>query len=136
MPMSPPQDAGSIRKAIHSDSAPVALGPYSQAVQVGDLLFMSGQIPLTPRGEIVEGGIEAQTHQVLKNLAAVVAAAGGSLGDIVRTTIFLTDLNDFQAVNGVYGMHFTDLKPARACVQVSALPKGVAVEIDAIACLR
>ncbi len=137
--MPPPQDAKDAkdaRRAIHSDSAPVALGPYSQAVQVDKLLFMSGQIPLTARGEIIEGGIEAQTHQVLKNLSAVLSAAGGSLDDIVRTTIFLTDLDDFQAVNGVYGTFFTDLKPARACVQVSALPKGVAVEIDAIACLR
>ena len=124
------------RKVIHSDAAPPALGPYSQAVQAGKLLFMSGQIPLNAAGEVIEGGIEAQTHQVLKNLRAVVSAAGGSLDDIVRTTIFLTDLEDFQAVNGVYGTYFTGLKPARACVQVAALPKGVAVEIDAIACLR
>lgn len=124
------------RKAIHSESAPPALGPYSQAVQVGEMLFMSGQIPLDAAGEVIAGGIEAQTHQVLKNLRAVLIAAGGSLDDIVRTTIFLTDLEDFQAVNAVYGTYFSDLKPARACVQVSALPKGVAVEIDAIACLR
>jgi 2-iminobutanoate/2-iminopropanoate deaminase len=134
--MSLPENAEPPRKAIHSDSAPAALGPYSQAVQAGELLFMSGQIPLTTVGDVIEGGIEAQTHQVLKNLRAVVSAAGGSLDDIVRTTIFLTDLEDFQAVNRVYGTYFTELKPARACVQVAALPKGVAVEIDAIACLR
>jgi len=131
--MPSPQDQ---RKAIHTDAAPAALGPYSQAVQVGELLFMSGQIPLTAAGDVIEGGIEAQTHQVLKNLRAVISAAGGSLDDIVRTTIFLTDLGDFQAVNQVYGTYFEGLNPARACVQVSALPKGVAVEIDAIACLR
>jgi 2-iminobutanoate/2-iminopropanoate deaminase len=122
------------KEVISSDRAPRAIGPYSQAIRAGGLIFLSGQIPLDPAtGELVAGDIEAQTRQVLKNLAAVLEAAGASLDDVVRTTIYLTDLADFAVVNRVYGEHFRALPPARATVQVAALPKGATVEIDGIA---
>ena len=122
------------RKTITTDAAPKAIGPYSQAVDLGDFVFLSGQIPLDPvTQEPVEGGIEAQTERVLKNLEGVLTAAGLGLGDVVRTTVYLTDLGEFQQMNGVYARFFTKDPPARAAVQVSALPKGARVEIDAIA---
>ncbi|KYF65474.1 reactive intermediate/imine deaminase [Sorangium cellulosum] len=120
--------------AITSDRAPRAIGPYSQAVRAGDLVFCSGQIPIDPAtGELVAGGIEAQTAQVIKNLTEVLSAAGASWNDVVKTTIFLTDLADFAAVNQVYGAAVGGVLPARATVQVAALPKGSAVEIEAVA---
>jgi 2-iminobutanoate/2-iminopropanoate deaminase len=126
-------------QAISTAAAPQAIGPYSQAiVAVGArTLYCSGQIPLDPgTGAMVGAGdIKAQAHQVMRNLAAVLAAAGGSLGDVVKTTIFLTDLQDFALVNEVYGGYFTGTPPARSTVQVVGLPKGVQVEIDAIAVL-
>ena len=123
-------------KEIQTASAPAAIGPYSQAVSSNGMVFFSGQIPLDPKtGEVVAGGISKQTHQVLKNLASVLAAAGGSWKDIVKTTIFLTDLTDFAQVNEIYGSYLSEPYPARATVQVAALPKGVSVEIDAIAIL-
>lgn len=122
------------KEAVHTDAAPAAVGPYSQAVKAGELVICSGQIPLDPAtGELVTGDIQAQTHQVMKNLQAVLEASGSSFAQAVRFTIFLTDLGDFAAVNEVYASYLAEPYPARACVQVSALPKGVDVEIDAIA---
>ena len=119
---------------IETSAAPAAIGPYSQAIQAGDLLFLSGQIPLDPlTGAMVDGGIEVQTRQVLCNLRAVLQAAGLDFSDLVKTTIFLTDLNDFAVVNAIYGECFSAVPPARATVQVSALPKGALVEIEGIA---
>ena len=121
-------------KAISTADAPAAIGPYSQAIHAGDLVFLSGQVPIDPKtGELVSGDIAAQTERVLDNLGAVLAAAGCSFGDVVKTTIYLVDLGDFQAVNQTYAKRFTAAPPARATVQVSALPKGARVEIDAIA---
>lgn len=123
-----------LKTIVSTDNAPRAIGPYSQAVKVGDLVFCSGQIPIDPAtGEFVAGGIEAQTEQVLKNLEAVLSAAGATWGDVVRTTIYLVDLGDFAVVNRIYGHVVGSNPPARATVQVAALPKGAAVEIDAIA---
>jgi 2-iminobutanoate/2-iminopropanoate deaminase len=121
-------------KPVNSLSAPAAIGPYSQAIDAGDFVFLSGQVPIDPKtGELVQGDITVQTERVLENLAAVLEAAGCSFADVVKTTIFLTDLGDFQAVNATYGKRFTSAPPARATIQVSALPKGARVEIDAIA---
>lgn len=121
-------------KPVTSLSAPSAIGPYSQAIDAGDFVFLSGQIPIDPKtGELVPGDIAAQTERVLDNLGAVLEAAGCAFGDVVKTTIYLLDLGDFQVVNSTYGKRFTAAPPARATVQVSALPKGARVEIDAIA---
>lgn len=121
-------------RAIVSPQAPAAIGPYSQAIQANGLVFCSGQIPLDPHtGNMVEGDIGAQTERVMKNLAAVLEAAGSSFAKVVRTTIFLVDMADFAAVNAAYAKWFKDVPPARATVQVSALPRGARVEIDAIA---
>lgn len=121
------------RCIIQTDKAPAAIGPYSQAVRVGQTVYLSGQIPLLPDlGVLLEGGIEAQTHQVFRNLNAVCQAAGGSLADIVRLGIFLTDLDDFAAVNAVMAEYMQVPYPARSTVQVSALPRGAQVEIDAV----
>ena len=116
--------------------APAAIGPYAQAVQAGNLLFLSGQIPLDPTtGELVADDIETQTHRVLRNLEAVLAAAGASFASLVKSTIYLTDLTDFAVVNRVYGEYFSPPFPARATVEVKALPRGARVEIDGIAVL-
>lgn len=121
------------RTIIHSDAAPAAIGPYSQAVRVGQVVYLSGQIPLLPDlGVLLEGDITAQTHQVFRNLNAVCGAAGGSLADIVRVGIFLTDLGDFAAVNAVMAEYMQAPYPARSTVQVAALPRGAQVEIDAV----
>jgi 2-iminobutanoate/2-iminopropanoate deaminase len=121
-------------KAVHSDEAPKAIGPYSQAVAVRGAVFLSGQIGLDPAsGQLVQGGVEAEARRVMENLKAVLAAAGLGLSDVVKTTIFLADLNDFTTVNEIYGGYFGDPKPARSTVQVAALPRGARVEIDAIA---
>jgi 2-iminobutanoate/2-iminopropanoate deaminase len=121
---------------VHSDSAPAAIGPYSQAIKAGPLVFLSGQIPLDPKSmEIVSDDIAAQTHQVFKNLIAVADAAGGSLSSAAKLTIYLTDLSDFAVVNEIMAGYFSEPYPARATIQVSALPKGSAVEIDAILAL-
>lgn len=121
------------REIIHTDKAPAAIGTYSQAVKLDGLVFLSGQIPLDPDSmEIVEGGIEAQITRVFENLSAVCEAAGGSLNDIVKLSIFLTDLGNFPQVNTIMGQFFSEPYPARAAVEVSALPKGVDVEMDAI----
>lgn len=122
------------RQVISSPNAPAAIGPYSQAVASGDWLFLSGQIPLDPAtGELVSGDIEVETRRVLDNLSFVLQAAGASFADLVKTTIYLTNLGDFAAVNRVYAERFGDSPPARATVQVAALPKGARVEIDGIA---
>lgn len=121
------------KQAIYSPNAPAAIGPYSQAVRCGDLVFLSGQIPLDPGTmELVEGDIEAQTIQVLKNLNAVAKEAGTDLDSILKLTIYLIDLGDFAVVNETMKRYFQKPYPARATVQVSALPRGSAVEIDAI----
>ena len=120
-----------LKKQIQTNAAPAAIGPYSQAVQVGDFIFYSGQIPLDPEsGTMVAGGIVEQTQQVMKNMQAVLHASGLDFADVVKTTIYLTDLADFATVNKIYGESFTDISPARACVQVSALPKGASIEIE------
>jgi len=125
------------RKEISTEKAAAAIGPYSQAGVAGPMRYTSGQIPLQPdSGEMVEGGIEAQTRQALSNLKAVLEAGGASPASVVKTTIFLTDLGDFGTVNGIYGEFFGDVKPARSTVQVAALPKGALVEIEAVALIE
>ena len=121
------------KQAIHSDNAPAAIGTYSQAIQTGNLVFLSGQIPLVPTTmEIVEGDFEARARQVFENLKNVAEAAGGSLNDAVKITVFLTDLDNFATVNAVMEDYFEQPFPARAAVGVSSLPKGVDVEADAV----
>jgi 2-iminobutanoate/2-iminopropanoate deaminase len=122
------------KKAIHTNKAPEALGPYSQAIAAGDLVFCSGQVPIDPAtGVIVEGGVDVQSRRVLENLSAVLAAVGLTLDDVVKTTIFLSSMGDFQTVNGVYAEFFSDAPPARATIEVAALPLGALVEIEAVA---
>jgi 2-iminobutanoate/2-iminopropanoate deaminase len=122
------------KEIVSTDQAPRAIGPYSQAVKACKLVFLSGQIPLDPvSGELVAGTIEDQTARVMENLKAVLAACQLSLADIVKTTIFLTDMADFAKVNAVYGSYFSQQPPARSTVQVAALPKGARVEIEAVA---
>jgi len=124
-------------KSVHSEGAPAAIGPYSQAIRSGGFLFCSGQIPLDPKtGKMIEGGIEPQTERVLENLSAVLAAGGSSSGKVVKTTVYLTDLGDFPAMNRVYGKYFPVDPPARATVQVVKLPAGALVEIDAVASIE
>ena len=121
------------RTAIHTDNAPAAIGPYSQATRAGNQVFFSGQIPLDPAsGNLVDGGIEAQARRAFDNLKAVCEAAGGSLDDIVRVCLYLTDLGQFATVNSVMGEYFGTPYPARSTIEVSALPKGAAFEVDAI----
>ncbi len=121
------------RRAIATDAAPAAIGPYSQAVKVGNTVWLSGQIPLVPNTmELVTGDIRDQATQVFNNLAAVAAAAGGSLDHAVKINISLTDLGDFEAVNAVMSEFLTEPFPARACVQVAALPRGAAIEVEAV----
>ena len=122
------------KQIIHTTDAPQAIGPYSQAVRVDNLVFLSGQIPIDPAsGNIVEGDITVQTRRVMDNLGAVLRAAGASFAEVVKTTIFLADLGHFTKMNEVYGGYFTSEPPARATVQVGALPRGVLIEIDMIA---
>jgi 2-iminobutanoate/2-iminopropanoate deaminase len=123
-----------MKDEISTKEAPAAIGPYSQAVRAGQLVFLSGQVALDPAtGQLVAGDVVAQTEQVMKNLAAVLAAAGCGFADVVRTTIYLVDMADFARVNEAYGRFFEAPYPARATVQVSALPRGARVEIDAVA---
>jgi 2-iminobutanoate/2-iminopropanoate deaminase len=122
------------KEAIASSGAPAALGPYSQAIRSGNLLFVSGQIPLDPAtGQMVEGGIDLQTERVLKNLAAVLEEAGSSLAKVLKTTVYLRDLNDFGRMNEVYGRFFGETPPARATVEVARLPRDASIEIDLVA---
>jgi 2-iminobutanoate/2-iminopropanoate deaminase len=123
-----------MRKTVQTEKAPAAIGPYSQAVLTGGLLFCSGQIPIDPAtGKMVEGGIEIQTDRVLRNLAAVLEEGGASLQSVVKTTVYLADLSDFPVMNGVYGMFFPENPPARATIEAAKLPAGALVEIDAVA---
>ncbi len=123
-----------MRKIIETRAAPAAIGPYSQAIDTGDTIFLSGQIGLDPaKGSIVAGGIEHETRQVLDNIREVLHAAGLGFGDVIKTTIFLISLADFEIVNGIYGEHFTENFPARSTVQVAALPRGARIEIEVIA---
>ncbi len=123
-----------MKKAITAERAPAAIGPYSHGVAVGDLFFTSGQIPLVPEtGKLVEGPIEAQAEQVLRNLEAVLAANDMTFANVVKTTVFLTNLADFAAVNAVYATRFPEHPPARSCVQVAALPAGAKLEIELVA---
>ncbi|HVH57004.1 MAG TPA: RidA family protein [Vicinamibacterales bacterium] len=125
-----------MRDAISTEAAPKAIGPYSQAVRSGSLVFVSGQIPLDPvTGTMVDGDIAAQTHRVFANLRAILEAAGTSLDHVVRATVYLADMNDFAVVNEVYGTYFSSPAPARATVQAARLPKDARVEIDVIASL-
>lgn len=125
------------RQAVSSESAPKAIGPYSQAIRAGSLLFVSGQIALDPvTGALVEGDIGAQTHRVFANLQAILAAAGASFDHVVRTTVYLADMSDFAAVNEIYGTYFSNPAPARATIQAGRLPKDARVEIDVIASLE
>ena len=124
-----------MKQVIHTDSAPAAIGPYSQAIQIGDLLFVSGQVPIDPStGAIVEGDIKAQAQQSLNNLKAILNAAGTNMGAVVKTTVFLADMNDFAAMNEVYATFFGEGGyPARSAVEVARLPKDALVEIEVIA---
>ena len=123
-----------MREIVTTGNAPAAIGPYSQAVKEGGVVYCSGQIPLDPAtGKIVEGDIEAQTDRVLRNLEAVLAAAGASLSMVLKTTVYMVDLADFPKMNAVYGKYFPATSPARATVQVAGLPMGAKVEIDAVA---
>lgn len=119
-------------KKIFTEKAPAAIGPYSQAIVAGDFMFASGQVPINPaNGNVDAEGIEAQTEQVMANIAAILEAAGKDFTDVVKTTCFLADMNDFAAFNGVYGKYFTE-KPARSCVAVKTLPKNVLCEVEVI----
>ena len=123
-----------MKKVISTANAPQAIGPYSQAIEAGGFVFVSGQIPLIPAtGELVEGSVEVQTARVLENLKAILEAAGSSLENVVKTTVYITNMEDFAKVNGIYGQYFQENPPARVCVEVSKLPKGALVEIDVIA---
>ncbi len=123
-----------MKTVVNTDKAPGAIGPYSQGIKAGGFLFVSGQMPVDPvSNAVVEGGIEAQSKQVLENIEAILASEGLTMTSVVKTTVFLKDLNDFQIVNGIYGQYFKEQAPARACVQVVKLPKDVMVEIEAIA---
>ena len=125
-----------MRQAVSTPSAPQAIGPYSQAIKAGSLLFVSGQVPIDPAtGGIVEGDIAAQTHRVFQNIGEILKAGGASFDHVVRTTVFLADMNDFAAMNAVYATYFSAPAPARATVQVSRLPKDARIEIDVIASL-
>jgi 2-iminobutanoate/2-iminopropanoate deaminase len=125
-----------VREAVSSSSAPPAIGPYSQAIRAGNLLFVSGQIPLDPAtGAMVEGDLAAQTRRVFQNLEAILAAAGLTFDHVVRTTVYLADMNDFPAMNEVYGTYFPAPAPARATIQAARLPRDARVEIDLIAAL-
>ncbi|MFA6451801.1 MAG: RidA family protein [bacterium] len=122
------------KRITFSPDAPAAVGPYSQAIEAGGFVFCSGQIPIDPKtGEMVSSNVADATEIVISNLKAVLAAAGAGLKDVVKTSVFLADMNDFAAMNEVYAKHFSDMPPARACVQAAKLPKGALVEIESIA---
>lgn len=120
------------KNRIHTDNAPAAIGPYSQAIDLGEMIFTSGQIPVAPDGSVSDD-ISEQTRQALMNLKAVVEAGGSSFDKVIKTTVFITDMAQFGAINAVYSEFFSEPYPARSCVQVAALPKGVSIEIEAIA---
>lgn len=123
-------------KVVQTNQAPAAIGPYSQGIIVNNLFYSSGQIPLTAEGTMVEGDIATQTHQVFKNLRAVLAEAGASFNTVIKTTVFIKDMNDFAAMNEVYGEYFSAHKPSRSCVEVARLPKDALVEIEVVALVK
>jgi 2-iminobutanoate/2-iminopropanoate deaminase len=123
-------------KKVHTEEAPAAIGPYSQGIVIGQLFFSSGQIPLTKEGILIDGDVKEQTHQVFQNLKAVLKEAGSSLDQVVKATVFISDMNEFAAINEVYGEYFHEHKPARSCVEVARLPKDVKVEIEVIAQIK
>ncbi|WP_066368163.1 2-iminobutanoate/2-iminopropanoate deaminase [Neobacillus fumarioli] len=123
-------------KAVQTNQAPAAIGPYSQGIIVNNLFYSSGQIPLTAEGNMVVGDIKEQTHQVFRNLQAVLEAAGASLETVVKTTVFIKNMDDFAALNEVYGEYFSSHKPARSCVEVARLPKDALVEIEVVALVK
>lgn len=126
-----------MREPVSTPNAPAAIGPYSQAIRAGDFLFVSGQIPLDPAtGTLIQGDIAEQTHRVLRNLAAILEAAGASFQHVVKTTVYLADMSEFAAMNEIYGTYFLAPAPARATVQAARLPRDVRVEIDLIAYLK
>ncbi|MEW6697360.1 MAG: RidA family protein [Bacillota bacterium] len=122
---------------ICTEKAPAAIGPYSQAVKAGNLMFISGQIPIDPAtGNVVEGDVQAQTRQCIKNLIAICEAAGAGLQDVVKTSVFIKDMNQFAKINEIYAEYFSTEPPARACVEVSCLPKNVLIEIEAVVVVK
>lgn len=123
-------------RVVSTNQAPAAIGPYSQGMIVNNLFYSSGQIPLTPEGEIVSDDVVEQTHQVFKNLQAVLEAAGASFETVVKATVFIKNMDDFATINEVYGQYFTNHKPARSCVEVARLPKDVHIEIEVIALVK
>ncbi|WLR50902.1 RidA family protein [Bacillus tianshenii] len=123
-------------KKVYTKKAPEAIGPYSQGIIVNNMFYSSGQIPLTPAGELVQGDIQEQTHQVFANLKAVLAEAGGSLESVIKTTVFIKNMDEFGLINEVYGEYFNEHQPARSCVEVARLPKDVGVEIEVIALVK
>jgi 2-iminobutanoate/2-iminopropanoate deaminase len=125
-----------VPQIVSTEKAPAAIGPYSQAIKLGNLLFTSGQIPLTADGQLVEGGIEEQTHQVFRNLEAVLAEAGATFSDVAKATVFIKDMNQFAALNTIYATYFGDHKPARSTVEVARLPRDVLVEIELIVSIK
>jgi 2-iminobutanoate/2-iminopropanoate deaminase len=126
-------EGGRFMQIIQTKNAPQAIGPYSQAVKIGDFVFTSGQIPLKPDGSLVQGSVEEQTHQVFANLKAVLEEAGTSLEKVVKATVFIKNMDDFARINEVYGAYFTNQPPARSTVEVARLPRDVAVEIEVVA---
>ncbi|MDW4524826.1 RidA family protein [Rossellomorea marisflavi] len=123
-------------RTVSTNQAPAAIGPYSQGIVVNNLFYSSGQIPLTPEGMMVEGDVQAQTYQVFRNLQAVLKEAGASLESVVKATVFIKNMDDFGAINEVYGEYFSSHKPARSCVEVAKLPKDALVEIEVIALVK
>jgi 2-iminobutanoate/2-iminopropanoate deaminase len=123
-------------KTIQTKNAPEAIGPYSQGMVVNNLFYSSGQIPLTPNGVMIEGGIEEQTHQAFANIKAVLKAANASLETVIKTTVFIKDMNDFPIINGIYEQYFGNHKPARSCVEVARLPKDALIEMEVIALIK
>ncbi len=123
-------------KVVQTNQAPAAIGPYSQGIIVNNLFFSSGQIPLTEAGVMIEGGVKEQVHQVFKNLDAVLSEAGASFDTVVKATVFIKSMDDFAAINEVYGEYFSTNKPARSCVEVARLPKDALVEIEVIALVK
>jgi 2-iminobutanoate/2-iminopropanoate deaminase len=123
-------------KIVYTKEAPAAIGPYSQGIIVNNMFYSSGQIPLKPNGELLQGNVQEQTEQVLKNIEAVLKEAGASLETVVKTTVFIKDMNDFPLINDVYEKYFSSHKPARSCVEVARLPKDVLVEIEVIALIK
>lgn len=122
------------KEVLTTNKAPEAIGPYSQAIKVGDFIYTSGQIPIDPAtGQIVQGGIEAQTKQVLENLNAILTNAGSSFKNVIKSTVFVKDMNDFTAINNIYGQYFKEPYPARSLVEVARLPKDVLIEIEVVA---